>query len=37
MLGSGTRLLEGLGDVELERTAVIESPGVTHLTFRVVN
>ena len=34
--GSGTRLLDDLGDV-LERTAVIESPGVTHLTFRVVN
>ena len=37
LLGSGTRLLDDLGDVELERTAVIESPGVTHLTFRVVN
>ena len=37
LLGSGTRLLDDLGDVELERTAVIDSPGVTHLTFRVVN
>jgi len=36
MLGSGTRLFEGLGDVELERTAVIDSPAVTHLTFRIV-
>lgn len=36
VLGSGTRLLEDLGNVELERTAVIDSPGVTHLTFRVV-
>jgi dihydrofolate reductase len=37
LLGSGTRLLEDLEDVELERTAVIDSPGVTHLTFGVVN
>jgi dihydrofolate reductase len=37
LLGSGTRLLDDLGGVELERTAVIDSPGVTHLTFRVVN
>jgi dihydrofolate reductase len=36
LLGSGTRLFEGLGGVELARTAVIDSPGVTHLTFRVV-
>lgn len=36
LLGSGTRLLDDLGGVELERTAVIDSPGVTHLTFRVV-
>ena len=35
LLGSGTRLLDDLGDVELERTAVIDR--VTHLTFRVVN
>ena len=32
LLGSGTRLLDDLGGVELERTAVIDSPGVTHLT-----
>ena len=37
LLGSGTRLLDDLGDVEPERTAVIDSPGVTHPTFRVVN
>jgi dihydrofolate reductase len=36
LLGSGTRLLDGLGDVELERTAVIDSAAVTHLTFRIV-
>jgi hypothetical protein len=26
----------GTGSIELERTQVIEAPGVTHLTFRVV-
>ena len=36
LLGSGTRLLDDLGGVELERAAVIDSLGVTHLTFRVV-
>jgi dihydrofolate reductase len=36
LLESGTRLFEGLGSVELARTAVIGSPGMTHLTFRVV-
>ena len=38
LLGQGVRLFECLGiePVELERTRVIESPGVTHLAFRVV-
>jgi dihydrofolate reductase len=38
LLGSGVRLFEHLGiePIELERTGVIESPGVTHLSFRVV-
>ena len=38
LLGEGVRLFEHLGDgqVELERTRVIEAPGVTHLTFRLV-
>jgi dihydrofolate reductase len=37
LLGSGTRLFERLGgQVELERTAVIETPNVTHLRFRVI-
>jgi dihydrofolate reductase len=37
LLGSGRRLLEGLGDaeVELEQTGVIEAPGVTHLSYLV--
>lgn len=38
LLGDGLRLFEHIGNapVELERTSVIESLGVTHLTFRVV-
>jgi dihydrofolate reductase len=38
LLGGGVRLFEHLGPepVELESTRVIEAPGVTHLTFRVV-
>lgn len=38
LLGEGLRLFEHLGTVqiELERTRVIESPGVTYLRFRVV-
>ncbi|TDC82451.1 dihydrofolate reductase [Micromonospora sp. KC606] len=37
-LGTGTRLFDHLGadHIELERTAVIESPHVTHLRFRVM-
>jgi dihydrofolate reductase len=37
LLGSGTRLFEGLGDLQLERTEVVAAPAVTHLTFRVVD
>jgi dihydrofolate reductase len=38
LLGDGVRLFEhlGAGPIELERTSVVEAPGVTHLTFRVV-
>lgn len=38
LLGEGIRLFEHLGTehIELERTRVIEAPGVTHLSFRVV-
>jgi len=38
LLGAGTRLFEHLGPehIELQRTATIESPHVTHLRFRVV-
>jgi dihydrofolate reductase len=38
LLGQGVRLFEymGIEPVELERTAASASPGVTHLTFRVI-
>jgi dihydrofolate reductase len=38
LLGEGIRLFDQLGaeQIELERTRVIESPGVTHLRFRIV-
>jgi dihydrofolate reductase len=38
LLGAGIRLFEHLGiePIDLEATQVIEAPGVTHLTFRVV-
>ena len=35
LLHGGVRLLDGLGKVELEKTRVVDSPGVTHLRFRV--
>ncbi len=38
LLGDGVRLFEHLGTtpIELESTKVIEAPGVTHLTFKVL-
>ena len=38
LLGGGVRLFDNLGPehIELERIEVIEAPGVTHMTFRVV-
>jgi dihydrofolate reductase len=38
LLGEGVRLFDhlGTGPIELESTRVVEAPGVTHLTFRVV-
>ena len=37
VLGDGARLLDNLGgaEVRLERTGVVEAPGVTHLKYRV--
>ena len=36
LLGGGLRLFDNLATTRLERTRMIESPGVTHLQFRVV-
>ena len=36
LLGEGLRLFDHGAPLELERTRVLESPGVTHLRFRVV-
>jgi dihydrofolate reductase len=38
LLGAGVRLFEriGAGPIALERTRVVEAPGVTHLRYRVV-
>ncbi len=38
LLGGGVRLFDnlGTGPIELERTRVVEVPGVTHLIYRVV-
>ncbi|TMK35891.1 MAG: dihydrofolate reductase [Actinobacteria bacterium] len=36
VLGDGERLLENVGDLELEQVRAIEAPGVTHITYRVV-
>ena len=35
LLGGGVRLFENMRPRELERARVIDSPGVTHMTFRV--
>jgi len=36
LLGDGERLLDDLGDLEIEQLRAIEAPGVTHIKYRVV-
>jgi dihydrofolate reductase len=36
LLGEGERLLDNVGDLELEQMRGIEAPGVTHIKYRVV-
>ena len=36
VLGDGERLLENVGDLELEQVRAVEAPGVTHIKYRVV-
>jgi dihydrofolate reductase len=35
LLGGGARLLDDVGDVQLEQVQAIDAPGVTHLRYRV--
>jgi dihydrofolate reductase len=37
LLGRGVRLFEDVDDLQLEQVRAIEAPGVTHLTYRVIN
>jgi len=37
LLGAGERLLEGVGDPQLEPIAVVASPAATHIRYRVVH
>jgi dihydrofolate reductase len=36
LLGAGERLLENVGDLQVEQIRAVEAPGVTHLKYRVV-
>jgi dihydrofolate reductase len=36
VLGAGERPFDGLSDLRVERTQVIDAPGVTHMRYRVV-
>ena len=36
LLGAGARLLENVGDLNVEQVRAVEAPGVTHITYRVV-
>jgi dihydrofolate reductase len=36
LLGEGERLLDNVGNLEVEQVRVIEAPGVTHLKYRVL-
>jgi dihydrofolate reductase len=36
LLGGGERLLEHVGDLQVQQVRAIEAPGVTHIKYRVV-
>jgi hypothetical protein len=36
LLGGGERLLEHVGDLQVEQVRAVEAPGVTHIKYRVV-
>lgn len=37
VLGAGERLLQNVGDLEVEQVRAIEAPGVTHIRYRVLH
>jgi dihydrofolate reductase len=36
LLGDGARLLENVGNLELEQVRAVDAPGVTHIKYRVI-
>ena len=36
LFGDGERLLENVGDLQVEQVRAVEAPGVTHIKYRVV-
>jgi dihydrofolate reductase len=36
LLGDGERLLENVGDLQVEQVRAVKAPGVTHIKYRVV-
>ena len=36
LLGDGERLLENVGDLQVQHVRAVEAPGVTHIKYRVV-
>jgi dihydrofolate reductase len=36
LLGAGARLLDNVGDLQVQQVRTIEAPGVTHIRYRVV-
>jgi dihydrofolate reductase len=36
LLGDGERLLENVGDLQVQQVRAVEAPGVTHIKYRVV-
>jgi dihydrofolate reductase len=36
LLGAGARLLDNVGDLDVEQVRAVEAPGVTHIKYRVV-
>ena len=37
LLGAGARLLENVGNLNVEQVRAIEAPGITHIKYRIIN